>query len=119
MLWIVKMLSFFLPSCKGPEMIPTGKSTFGYLLKERHQYSHINDTHTQVDEWEVAENEIIVLKDQPLGEGCFGQVFKGMLMGKSLQNRPKGNFRPPGFSLTCTVAVKQLKSKYKCPNFFM
>ena len=92
-------------------MMPMGKMTFGHLVKERDQFSLINDFHAQVDEWEVSENDIMVLKDQPLGEGCFGKVFKGMLMGKSLQNRPKGNFRPPIFSLTCIVAVKQLKSK--------
>lgn len=63
----------------------------------------------QTDEWEILETEIAVFKDQPLGEGCFGRVYKGLLMGHSLQNRPKGNFRPPIFSLTCPVAIKQLK----------
>ena len=63
----------------------------------------------QTDEWEIPETEITVFKDQPLGEGCFGKVYKGLLMGHSLQNRPKGNFRPPIFSVTCPVAIKQLK----------
>jgi hypothetical protein len=65
----------------------------------------------QTDEWEIPETEITVFKDQPLGEGCFGRVYKGLLMGHSLQNRPRGNFRPPIFSVTCPVAVKQLKCK--------
>ena len=88
-----------------------GKTSFGHSVKDRHQFIQVNYSHVRVDEWEIADNEITVLKDQPLGEGCFGKVFKGLLIGQSLQNRPKGSFRPPIFSLTCTVAVKQLKSE--------
>ena len=91
--------------------MPVRKSFHGPILKDRNNFVLINYAHNQVDEWEIAEDEISVFKDQPLGEGCFGQVFKGLLIGQSLQNRPKGNFRPPIFSLTCTVAVKQLKSE--------
>ena len=91
-------------------MMPMGKGG-SHRVKDHGPFFFINHTHTQVDEWEIAEDEITVFKDQPLGEGCFGKVFKGMLMGQSLKNRPKGNFRPPIFSLTCTVAVKQLKSE--------
>ena len=80
-------------------------------IKDRNRFIHINYHHTQVDEWEIPESEIAIFKDQPLGEGCFGKVFKGTLKGHALQKRPKGKFRLPAFSLTCTVAVKQLKSE--------
>ena len=92
-------------------MMPMG-NVFGQTTVDHgNTFAHINHSHIQVDEWEIPETEIILFKDQPLGEGCFGKVYKGLLMGHSLQNRPRGNFRPPIFSLTCPVAIKQLKCK--------
>ena len=80
-------------------------------VDQRGTFAQLQPIIHQTDEWEIPETEISVFKDQPLGEGCFGRVYKGLLMGHSLQNRPRGNFRPPIFSVTCPVAIKQLKCK--------
>ena len=92
-------------------MMPVRKNSIGNFFKDRSRLVPPNYSNIQTDEWEIPENEISIFKDEPLGEGCFGKVYKGLLMGQSIQKRPSGTFRLPIFSLTCTVAIKQLKSK--------
>ena len=94
---------------QGPEMMPMGSILGRPSIADHGNIVAARLLPIQTDEWEIPETEITVFKDQPLGEGCFGRVYKGLLMGHSLQNRPRGNFRPPIFSVTCPVAIKQLK----------
>ena len=94
---------------QGPEMMPMGSILGRPSIADHGNIVAARLLPIQTDEWEIPETEITVFKDQPLGEGCFGRGYKGLLMGHSLQNRPRGNFRPPIFSVTCPVAIKQLK----------
>ena len=58
------------------------------------------------DEWEVSPSEVIV--EDSLGEGAFGEVYKGTLKGPILCSK----VRPSQRKAVCTdVAIKLLKSK--------
>ena len=52
------------------------------------------------------------MKDKPLGQGAFGEVFRGLLQPnamKSVSRRKKNKGRDNNFSVTCVVAVKMLR----------
>ena len=58
------------------------------------------------DEWEVAATEVIV--ERQLGEGAFGEVYKGVIKGP-LRNPKISPFLKQ--SIGIPVALKLLKSK--------
>ena len=58
-------------------------------------------TRTLLDSWEIPSNQVIV--EEELGEGCFGEVHKGIVMG------PISNSRLMNGAICVTVAIKFLK----------
>lgn len=58
------------------------------------------------DEWEVSQGEIIV--EACLGEGAFGEVYKGILKGPIACTKVRPSQRKAVF---IEVAIKLLKSK--------
>ncbi len=58
------------------------------------------------DEWEVPPGEIIV--EDSLGEGAFGEVYKGILKGPIACSKVRPSQRKAVFT---EVAIKLLKSK--------
>jgi len=56
------------------------------------------------DEWEISPSDITV--DDKLGEGAFGEVYRGSLKGPLINNKVKPEFRN---SLFLPVAIKLLK----------
>ena len=63
------------------------------------------------DAWEVLPDELNVFEDFPLGKGCYGEVYKGILMGRRHRFGSKRGVRSPRYSLTNTVAVKRLQGE--------
>ena len=60
----------------------------------------------QLDDWEIPASDVII--NERLGEGCFGEVFMGVVKGRI--NNPKVQASLKG--VVCpTVAVKLLKCK--------
>ena len=62
-------------------------------------------THSSVelDEWEIPVGSVIV--DTKFGEGCFGEVHKGVVRG------PLPSTRTMKSNICVNVAIKMLKSK--------
>ena len=58
------------------------------------------------DEWEVPPSELIV--EQSLGEGAFGEVYKGILKGPIACTKVRPTQRKAVFT---EVAIKLLKSE--------
>ena len=59
-----------------------------------------------MDEWEISTNDIIM--EEHLGEGAFGEVYKGVIRG------PLGNPKISAIlrhSIGVPVAIKMLKSE--------
>ena len=56
---------------------------------------------TVADEWEISPSDIIV--ENKLGEGAFGEVYRGSLKGPLINNNVKPEFRN---SLFLPVAMK-------------
>ena len=66
---------------------------------------------TMEDDWELDPSDVVVFVDQKLGEGAFGEVYKGTVSGSCLMKNPllsstvkKAAFIP--------VAIKVLKCMY-------
>ena len=58
-----------------------------------------------VDKWELNRTDVELMKDQPLGKGAFGEVFKGIVHRVARQNRKRS-------SATNVVAIKMLKGLF-------
>ena len=63
--------------------------------------SSLMDGIPKPDEWEIPQSSIVA--EEPLGEGCFGEVRKGVVKG------PLPVSRMMKKSICVTVAVKYLK----------
>ena len=63
------------------------------------------------DPWEVAMGDLTIHEHEPLGKGCYGEVYKGTITGRRQRSGSRKGPRSPRFSLTNTVAVKRLQSK--------
>ena len=59
------------------------------------------------DSWELNRDDVKLLKNEPLGEGTFGEVYKAILQPKSLSSQMKLEKRQ--MSTSDVVAVKMLK----------
>ena len=60
----------------------------------------------KVDEWEIPACNVIV--EQQLGEGCFGQVFKGVVKGPISNPKVQPSLKN---AICVNVAIKMLKRK--------
>ena len=59
----------------------------------------------KADDWELPSCNILLNEEEPLGEGCFGTVHKGVVKGPILHSRTMKN------TICMNVALKFLKSK--------
>jgi hypothetical protein len=70
----------------------------------------------QLDEWEIPANEVIMEKQ--LGEGAFGEVYKGVIKCPIVNPKVKLSAKNP----ICTpVAIKLLKCEcvFTYPHYFI
>ena len=58
----------------------------------------------ELDDWEIPVGSVIV--DTKFGEGCFGEVHRGVVRG------PLPSTRTMKSNICVTVAIKMLKSKF-------
>ena len=65
-----------------------------------------------LDEWEVSANEVIV--EQQLGEGAFGEVFKGAMKGPIRNPKISSGLK---HTIGLPVAIKLLKRKLHLVSF--
>ena len=78
-----------------------------YAPKETPMFLEMESVDTTVgDEWEISPSDITV--DDKLGEGAFGEVYRGTLKGPLINNKIKPEFRN---SLYLPVAIKLLKGR--------
>ncbi len=59
------------------------------------------------DEWEVSPSSVTI--EDPLGEGAFGEVYKGLLKGPLTNSKLKPAYRN---MVIVSVAIKLLKGKH-------
>ena len=76
------------------------------LLSSGHVLSkpHLPTAALTLDDWEVAPSDIVV--DDSLGEGAFGEVYKGFLKGPITCSKVKPQYRN---AVHVGVAIKLLK----------
>ena len=71
----------------------------------------VNSLSPQRDDWEIPANEVII--EDSLGEGAFGEVFKGVIKCPITNPKVKSTAK----NAFCTpVAIKLLKSERKVIN---
>jgi hypothetical protein len=79
----------------------------GLALKRRNSSLRVPLTLTQasieLDDWEIPVGSVIL--DTKFGEGCFGEVHRGVVRG------PIPSTRTMKSNICVTVAIKMLKSK--------
>ncbi len=61
----------------------------------------------EIDEWEISASEIII--EDSLGEGAFGEVYKGVVKGPIRCTRVQPSLRN---AIAVPVAIKLLKGTY-------
>ena len=61
----------------------------------------------KADDWELPSPSILLMDEQPLGEGCFGTVHRGVVKGPIIHSRTMKN------TICMNIAVKFLKSEHK------
>ncbi len=61
----------------------------------------------EIDEWEISASEIII--EDSLGEGAFGEVYKGVVKGPIRCTRVPPSLRN---AIAVPVAIKLLKGTY-------
>lgn len=66
----------------------------------------LTQTSVEYDEWEIPVGSVIV--DTKFGEGCFGEVHRGVVRG------PLPSTRTMKSNICVTVAIKMLKSESEC-----
>ena len=59
----------------------------------------------KADDWELPSANILLTEEEPLGEGCFGLVHRGVVKGPIVHSRTMKN------TICMNVAIKFLKSK--------
>ena len=59
-----------------------------------------------VDKWELNRTDVELMKDQPLGKGAFGEVYKGIIHRSATRQNRKIS------SATNVVAIKMLKGLF-------
>ena len=59
----------------------------------------------KADDWELPSANIILTDRDPMGEGCFGMVHRGVVKGPIIHSRTMKN------TIGVNVAVKFLKSE--------
>ena len=62
----------------------------------------------KADNWELPNENIVLMDEEPLGEGCFGVVHRGIVKGPVLRSRTMKN------TICLNVAIKFLKSECMC-----
>ena len=67
----------------------------------------LNAPGPQQDEWEIPANEVIM--EKLLGEGAFGEVYKGVVKCPIVNPKVRSSSKS---SLCTTVAIKLLKCKH-------
>ena len=75
-----------------------------YSTKINSQVLEIDLQNKLSDEWEVLPSDVIV--DELLGQGAFGEVYRGYLKGPLANGKVKTEFRN---ALHLPVAIKLLK----------
>ena len=60
----------------------------------------------RLDEWEIPANLVVI--EKRLGEGCFGEVFQGLVKGPINNSKVQASFKN---ALCLVVAIKLLKCK--------
>ena len=60
----------------------------------------------KLDEWEIPAPQVII--EDRLGEGCFGEVYRGMIKGPINNPRLQGTMK---HAICPVVAIKILKCK--------
>lgn len=63
------------------------------------------------DPWEITADDLTIYEDMPLGRGCYGEVYKGVLKGRKQRAGSRKGRNQPRLSLTSIVAVKRLPSE--------
>ena len=66
-----------------------------------------------VDKWELNHTDVELMKDQPLGKGAFGEVYKGIVHRSAAKQNRKIS------SATNVVAIKMLKSLFTHILFYI
>ena len=92
-----------ITSMQGPEWIPMS-------LANKFSLQHAR-SHTLTDKWELFPEEINISKGNPLGTGCFGVVYKGVVRRQTVsagQNSMRKK-RLAKLALPHAVAIKTLK----------
>lgn len=76
-----------------------------YDMKRRSSALWLPVDAPRADDWELPSANILLTEEEPLGEGCFGMVHRGVVKGPIIHSRMMKN------TICINVAIKFLKSK--------